>query len=272
VSSSDPSDVLGDLSAYVTVELSGEAEDVADALIADSLPPVFLDQVDLSENEGMALFLALLVTRRQQASIERDELVAFVERNRAYLTTTNVLEMLPTWLRQATDDDDVHEYIRNVMVQIRYVLDGHPERVDLVSSRLLWLCYALSLKVAAGHYTYPEAQAILAKPAHRSRVTPRAVLYLLRDCIDSLDSAQSSLSEYVTLLAECALTTGDDTCLVVALVLLSAAPPMTDEQSWLDVVERTAEELRRRSRLNAEGQEFLNRARSRYRMLGDEEL
>jgi hypothetical protein len=248
---------------YVAVSVDDDAEQMADELIADTLPRTFLNEIDLAAPGGLEELLVCLVLRHQQAAIEKDELVAFVQRNQAVLRRTSLLEMLSSQIEEA-DDEAFLRYLHDLVEQIRHVLAGRIDRVDLVSSRLLWLCVALHFKVDAGRMTHDEAVAVLRKDQHRQRIGPRAVLYMCKDYMDNRDTLSDPRIEYVMLLTECALLSGDAASLVFAFILLSDTPPPVDVNGWLRLVERAAAKLRAMGKLFPEGEQFLQRARTRF--------
>src|SRR5262249_14521492 len=151
----------------------------------DDLPEVFLDQLDLTAPDGPEVFLEALVRRRLQASLERSEIIAFVERNRQPLEQSGMLDLVADLASlQAEDDDEdkaVWAWFGEAIKQMQLVLDGHPESVDVVSSRLLWLCVALSYHVDSGRLSHSDAVGWLELPHNRERMTRHAVMYLLRD-------------------------------------------------------------------------------------------
>src|SRR2546428_880157 len=78
------------------VSLEGDAEQIAEALISGSLPATFLDEIDMADDRGKARLIACLMLRQQQASLEKDEIVRFVARNRRALNSgeLSVLDLL----------------------------------------------------------------------------------------------------------------------------------------------------------------------------------
>jgi hypothetical protein len=92
-------------SGMIAVSLEGDPEQVAGALVGQSLPDFFLSDIDLSTSMGMARWLNALVSRPYMASIEADELVAFVDRNRDFLRDGRLLEALKESVEGASDED-----------------------------------------------------------------------------------------------------------------------------------------------------------------------
>jgi hypothetical protein len=246
------------------VRLDGTPEETAEGLIADSLPQVFLDQIDLASADGPRLFVVSLVRRRYEASLERAEVIAFVERNRQVLERTGLLDSVLGMLNRAAQNDDDRAWFRDVIAQMKHVLDGHPERVDLVSSRLLWLCIALDSHVSSGRLDHAAAARCLQRPNNCERITPKAVLYLLRDYIDSADELEGPQSEYVLLMAECALLANDQTCMNVAAVLLRNVAPTADSSAWLMTWRRLRQRLAAVGAWSTEDQAALDRTAARF--------
>jgi len=246
------------------VRLDGTPEETAEALIADSLPQVFLDQIDLTSADGPRLFAVSLVRRRYEASLERAEVIAFVERNRPVLERMEFLDSVLGMLKRAARNDGDRAWFGDVIDQMKHVLDGHPEQVDLVSSRLLWLCIALDSHVSSGRLDHAAAIRWLLRPHNRERITPRAVLYLLRDYVDNADDLDELRSEYVLLMAECALLTDDKNCMVIAAVLLRNVPPVADSSAWLTTWHRLRQRLVGAGSWSAEDQAALDRTTARF--------
>jgi hypothetical protein len=246
------------------IRLDGTPEETAESLIADTLPRVFLDQIDLGSADGPGLFLKSFIRRRFEASLERAEVIAFVESNRQVLERTEFLDLLAEATKRAAQNDDDGSWYRDAIDQMKRVLDGHPEQVDLVSSRLLWLCVALDSHVDAGHLDHAAAVQWLLRPRNRERITPRAVLYLLRDYIDNADELDEPRPEYVLLMVECALLADDKTCMVVAAILLRNVPPAADSSALLTTWHQLKQRLVAAGSWAAEDQAALDRVAARF--------
>jgi hypothetical protein len=248
------------------IRLDGTPEQTADGLIADDLPEIFLDQLDLTSADGPKVFLDALIRRRFQASLERSEIIAFVERNRQALERTRFLDFVAELAdRQAENDDEgIWAWIGGAIGQLKLVLDGQPERVDVVSSRLLWLCAALSFHVNAGRLSHAEAVGWLELPRNRERMTRQAVMYLLRDYLENIGDLESTRAGYLLLLAECALLSGILDCMGMAAVLLRHVPPGSDPAAWLATWRRLRGRLVAAGTWAAEDEAALDRTAARF--------
>ena len=246
------------------VILKNSPEETAEDLIAPSLPRLFLDQIDLRSADGPGLFVEALSRRRFEASVERAEVIGFVERNRAVLERTGLLDSFVDMAGPAIQSDDDRTWIYNLIDQMKHVLGGHPERVDMVSSRLLWLCVALDYHVSSGLLDHAAAVQVLRRPHNRERITRNAVMYLLGDYINSMDELDTPRSEYVLLLAECALLADDKACMGGAAVLLGNIPPVADTSAWLAVYHRLRQRLAAVGAWTAEYQAALDRIAERF--------
>jgi hypothetical protein len=245
------------------VILKGSPEETADELIAPSLPRIFLDQIDLRSAEGPHLLVESLSRRRFEASVERAELIGFVERNRAVLENTGVLDSFVDMAEPAIGSDR-RGWLDNLIDQMKRVLDGHPERVDLISSRLLWLCVALGYYVSGGRLDHAAAVEVLRRPHNRERITHAAVMYLLIDYIDNMDKLDEQRPEYALLLAECALLADDKTCMNTAAGLLHCVPPGADTAALLTVWHQLRRRLAAAGAWTADHQAALDRIVARF--------
>jgi hypothetical protein len=247
------------------VPLDQDPESVADQLIADTLPETFLDEIDVGRADGMASFVLVLVSRQHQASIERDELIGFVERNRQILHAGGFLDAIFAAVGNATTDERVVSYVRSTIDQMRLVLDGHPESVDVVSDRLLWLCVALGMAVERTSFEEADVAHVLSKPQHNQRITPRAVQYLAFDLLRTYEKGEAPVTaEYTMVVAVCAIMAADLVSLVTSFAMLMALSPASDVIGWSRVVEDTAAAIAAQRPLTSEQEEFLRRVRSRH--------
>lgn len=248
----------------VIIGLDGTPEDTANEMIADTLPTVFLDQIDLDSRDGLRLFLPSLLRRRYQASFERAEVIGFVERNRAVLSETGVLDQLASMIERAMDEEAERNFYIDVIDQMRHVLDGHPESVDLISNRLLWLCVALDFHVSTGRLDHSAAVKWLERPDNRARLSSRAVLYLFQDYLRSMDDLDDLRPEYVLLITECALLADDTLGLKCSRIFMRMMSPASDWVAWLSVWRRLKSRLEAVGAWTAEDQAALELAATRF--------
>jgi hypothetical protein len=179
---------------------------------------------------------------------------AFVTANRAFLQRTRLLEGLATAAGRIKDQY-IGGWVAEAARQMQLVLAGHPEQLDMVSSRLLWLCVALDNHVEDGQLRHADVDRWLLRPATRRRITPRAVRYLARDYYRSRDQLQSPRTGYVLIIAECALHSGDPESMNMVAALLRNLPPPSDVEAWRGVQGRLRTRLLALDRWYAEDEQ-----------------
>ncbi|MFI1183562.1 hypothetical protein ACH4UT_29015 [Streptomyces sp. NPDC020799] len=219
--------------------MEGDPEATAQAYINDSLPEVFLDQIGLASAQDVRHLIDCLARRYHQASLECDEIERFVNRNKTYLRRTALLDKLAEAVSQRMDDEKQRAWMLHVLLQIGQVLHGHPERLDMMSSRLLWLCLALDNHVTARIYRHDQVVAWLRRAPTRRRMTPRAVQFLAIDYHRNADTLPEPRTEYVMIISECAMLADDERAMTMAAILLRNLPPPSEgSDAWLDVRHR----------------------------------
>ncbi|MEU9919646.1 hypothetical protein [Streptomyces sp. NPDC051001] len=260
----DPSD------QYVSVELSKSPDEIANVFFGSMLPYDPLARLDLrgaTGERGLALLMAALVHRLSQRSLERDEIVAFVEHNRVTLQRERWLEFLIDKLpagRSNDKDAPLLDATRDAAVQMRHALRGRPQDIDVISNRLLYLCIALDMKLGHDGFTYQTAVGHLFRPQTQALMSDAAVMYLFADYYRNMDEIDEPRTGYVMLLTECALLADTNSALVMAKILLRGLPPPGDTASWLDVRHRLAARLRSSGSWTAEDESWLARAVGRF--------
>lgn len=249
----------------VVIPVEGDPDASAQAYINDTLPAVFLDQIRLASDRDVVLLMDCLVRRYHQASFECDEIEGFVARNKAYLRRTGLLDRLAEAVARAAKDEGARVWMLGALQQMRHVLDGHPERLDMMSSRLLWLCLALDNHVTAGIYRHDEVVGWLRRDTTRRRMTPRAVQFLAADYYRNMDTLPEPRTEYVMIVSECAMLAENEVAMVMVAVLLRDLPPPLEGVSvWLDVRHRLRSRLQPLGKWGEEDETALQRAVSRF--------
>ena len=110
-----PASADGDKGKVYTVALDGDPEAVAEQLLKPHLPPRSLDEVRIQTEEDMARVIAMLFLRRGLASLEKDEIVAFVEGNRPHIERLlTALDAFSTAGRSVEDGEELSEYFAYV--------------------------------------------------------------------------------------------------------------------------------------------------------------
>ncbi|MGW7046389.1 hypothetical protein ACWGDT_27620 [Streptomyces avermitilis] len=227
----------------VEIPVEGDPDASAQAYINDSLPSVFLDQIDLASAEGVRQLAHCLARRYHQASLECDEIERFVNRNKAFLRRSKLLDRLAE-AAQRIEDEKQRAWTLDAVQQMGHALSGHPERLDMMSSRLLWLCLALDDHVTAQIYRHDQVVGWLRRATTRRRMTPQAVQFLAVDYYRNAGTLQQPRTEYVMIISECAMLAGNERAMTMAAVLLRDLPPPPDGgEAWLDVRHRLRSRL-----------------------------
>jgi hypothetical protein len=257
-------------SEYVTIAVDQPPEAMAEALMADALPPRWLDSIKLGSFADAATLLEYLGRRAHYAAIEKDELVAFAKANDTVLSPDAVRHLAR--VADGLDDEPMAEYLRYILDNLALALEGDYDAVNLRSDRLLWLVYALGTQVRSGILGYDAARAILAKPEHAARISPAALQYQTVDYVKLIDSPQAGPTECVMLLAEGALATHDLDSLLLAFIAVRHSPQPRDVASWADLIERAAATLRRHGKLDADGEAFAERVAARRAHVSEDDF
>jgi hypothetical protein len=255
----------------VQVPLDQPPEALAEALIADALPQQPLDAVRLeSKLDAMAL-LMYLTRRAHEAAIEKEELIAFAEANRG-VADLQMVELLERAVANVEGEDALTEYLNYILQNMRHAVAGDYDAIDLRSDRLLWLIMALSMQLASGLIEYEPARAILAKPEHSRHISPAALQYQTLDYVSAFETPHATNCEYIMLVAECALATGDRDNLAIAWVALMHSPQPRDTRSWADLIERASSALESDGRLDADGAAFAAKVRARFAEVDEDDF
>lgn len=225
---------------FETVSLHDDPDTVAHNLIRASLPGKFLDELSLDTDEGIAELMWLLLRRVGDASIEKDELIRFVQRNEGPLRA-RVAEMLPGMADAAKSTDEnfgaMFEYFNQ---NVELALAGRYEEMDMRSDRLFWLIYALASQLDDEFISFGEARSRLARPQTAQRISEHQLLYMVADFGKALGSPHEASWTMIMLVAECAIIAGMPGTLRVTAELLAEDPSATHYSHLLDLLERSA--------------------------------
>lgn len=194
------------------VSLEGDPEQAAEQLLAPNLWRVPLDQIDLSTETGQALLLARFIGSEGKASLEKDEVIRFTERNRASLPFF-LNDLLPKMAAsmKATEGGEAMAYlIEYFLKQVNHAYRKEYDQIDIHSDRLFWLIYVLASQLDSRRLSYDEALAYLRKPEHNQRISPRTLRYILRDYAESLNQPNRPAIEMLLLVGEAALMINDE--------------------------------------------------------------
>lgn len=260
--------------AYVSISLDESPDDIAEVLFRGMLPRDGLFEVDLSagDQEAMTRFGAALIARVLQRSLERDEIIRFVEENRQVLERTGWLTELSMMFEalNAVDVDDaprgqLPQALLDVLRQFQHALSGNPERIEVISNRLLYLCVALDMKIRAGHLGHTEAVKYwLDRPQVRQLMSPPALQFLLGDYIRHMDELNEDRAGYVCLVAECALLVDEPVSQRLGATLLRGLRPPLDAVNWLDVRRRLGRRLQQHGQWDQSDEQALRKAVQRF--------
>jgi hypothetical protein len=253
--------------SVTTIRLEGDPERVAEDLIRDSLPKTQLNEIDISDQAGLARLFACLMLRRNQASLEKDEILRFVQRNRKPLKS-GALDLLKKLAEAGTHvegGEGLSRFLEYLSTAVSAALEGRPQDIDIKSDRLLWLLYALGQQLSVGSIDYARAIAILQKPQHRDRISRLSLIFMLKDFAESLDTPSQAPVEYVLLILECALISRDVSSVAATSAILSKLPAPRDPASFVDVMARAREILASSGRKTSEIDECLERYKGRFR-------
>jgi len=223
------------------VPLEGDPEQIAEGLIRSSLPKSFLDEIDIASSEGQGRLLACLMLRRHQASLEKDEILRFVERNRTALEG-GALDLVRMFINIATLTDggaEMTTFFEYFTTQVQAALANRPQDIDIKSDRLLWLVYAAAQQLSGGRLTYAAARDLLAKPEHRERISPLSLRFMLVDYAESIGGTSEAPTEFVMLVNECALMSENVKAVVASVALLGKISTPADVQALIDLLQRS---------------------------------
>lgn len=227
-----------------SVALTGHPDEIAADLIRPHLPATLLDEIVLTDNESLPRLLAVLITRMGRASIEKDEMIRFVERNRAHQLAEAV-----DFLRIATDaagkidDERTAAYFAYVRENLEFAVSGEHARMDMRSDRLFWLIYALSTQFESGAIQWKAAVALLQRPETAQRISEHQLVYMVKDWADAIGSPQQMSVILPMLVAECALIGGFDAPLRIAARIVGRYPMTQHRAETVDLLERAAVHL-----------------------------
>jgi hypothetical protein len=252
---------------YVRVELSKSPDEISEAILAGMVREDHLTGARLSTDGARALplFMAALINRIPQRSLERDEIIQFVEANRSVLERTHWIADLISSLQDADMQDAMVRSLLHTLTPMQYVLDGRPQDIDVISNRLLYLCVALEMKINARHLSHKEAvDGWLDRESTKKLMSRTALTFMLKDYLENMDELEESRTGYVMLMAECAMLVNQSAALQMAAILLRSLPPPADPVCWLDLRQRIGRRLRNEGHWDKADEESLMRAVSRF--------
>lgn len=257
----------------LVVSLEGDADDVAEQLLRPHLPRQRLDQVVVGEGvKGMGDLFAHLMLRPGRASIERDELIAFVERNRRRWTP-KTMEILDKVCEAAcATDEEFGHFMDYFITNLRLAVTGNFAHMDMRSDKLFWLIYALSHQLESCKIRYAQARAKLNRDEVRTRISRHQLAYMLHDFAEGMESPHEPSITMLMLILECALI-GDHVDAVQAaagiLARFSLRAHVTDA---IDVLSRASARLSTAHRLESRIEECVRRLNAMQARVRDDDF
>lgn len=210
---------------YNIIKLDGNTvEGLAYELHKDALPKTYIDQVDISKEEGLAQLMSCLLLRRSQTTLEKDEIIRFVEHNRQALESGMLepLDQLMEILKQQKEGEGISIMYNYFKDNTTKALHGQYEEMNMLSDKLLWLIYALSIKVLNKSITYQEALEKLNKEENKNRISNSAILYMTKDLTEQIGAYNEVNKEMGMLILESALIIKDPIAAKTASILVTS--------------------------------------------------
>jgi hypothetical protein len=260
---------------YSVIRLEGDAEKIAEDLIRDSLPKTQLDEIDVSNEKGLARLFACLMLRQSQASLEKDEIIRFVQRNHKALQAgaLDLLTKLAEVGSKVEGGEKLGRYFQYFGEAVSAAIKGQPQDINLKSDRLLWLVYALAQQLSTGKLSYRKAQATLSKSQHKDRISQLSLIFMLQDYAESINTANQTPTEYVLLILECAILSGDAASADAASSVLGGLPAPRDPAALVEVMGRARKLLVETGRSPASIDETVGRYAGRFdKKVADDDL
>lgn len=254
------------------IMIEGDPDELAHRLIEPNLPSKFLDEVSIDDEKGIADFIAQLFLRSGKASIEKDELIRFVERNRPHIDE-KFMQLLALVTEAGTGtDESTGLYFGYVTENIRFAVARDFERMNMRSDRLFWLVYALAQLLQSDKIDITAAQSRLARPDTVQRISQHQLLYMIHDFADALDSPQEPPMTMMLLIGECALLGKNAASLKIACKILSRSAERRHHEETVDLVTRAVEWLRKWGEDTSALCEQLERLKGQTHRIPDEDF
>jgi hypothetical protein len=258
------------------VSLAGPPDDVAANLIAPNSPSKFLDDFILDDANSVAELFVNLMKRMGKASIEKDEMIRFVERNR-----TKLLSQVVALLRAASEaaeetdksgTESTRAYFSYVLENIELAANGKHDRMDMRSDRLFWLVYALAHQLDSGSIDWDQARELLRRPATAQRISEHQLIYMIHDWAEALDSPQQAPTTLLMLVCECAMIGGSSAALRGAATIVAKHLVLRHRAATIDLLTRAGAWLSARGDDAADIKAAAQALEKKGRPIGDDEF
>jgi len=192
---------LSDETIVRTVSLEGDPDDVAEQLIGD-VPGGRLDELRVRGDAGVAVVFKCLMMRRGFASIERDEIIGFVEHNRQCAAT--LMKALAAFAEAGSrveDGEELSHYFGYLCEQFGYAVNGRYESLNVRSDKLFWLIYVLNGQLSSGKIKYEDIRFRLSRPDVKARISSHQLIYMLSDYSESYAKPNQPSSDMLAIIA-----------------------------------------------------------------------
>ena len=249
-----------------TVSLEGDPEEAAEQLLEPHLWRVPLDQIDLSIQQGQAQFLARFIASEDKASLEKDELIRFTERNRESLPffMDDLLPKMLEAMKGTPDAERLSHVIDYFLENLRHAYAKEYDKINLRSDRLFWLIYVLASQLNDRKLTYDQAIAYLRKPQHRQRISPSQLQYMLFDYARSINQPNQPPIEMLLLIGEAALLSDDTKSAHASFSVVLTIGTTDNPDHLLQFIDHLQPYLAKKNLLDAKDLSALKRVQARY--------
>lgn len=258
---------------YSVIQIENlDVEKVAYDLIKDSLPKTFINEIDISTDEGLSKFLACLMIRRHQAAIEKDEIIEFVNKNKTALDKGRLAAIkhlfeaamkTPT-VENEKDVELMFKYFQDIIDYIELAYHGKADELNIKSDRLLWLLYAMALQLSSEKLEYFRALEILTQPQNTQRISPLSLMFMLYDYADTIGKSNQGPVEYILLIAESALLTNDADSLSGAMAILPKLDLPGKVEPLKTLLTHSISFLASKAKPTEEAEAYLHKIQSRF--------
>jgi hypothetical protein len=225
-----------------------------------------LDEIDLSTQQGQADLIARFMIREGKASTEKDELIAFVERNRSSIPpfVENVLQPFLELMDSDPQAAAMAAVARYFCEQVELAYQGDVDAIQTRSDRTFWLMFVLGAKLGSGGLSYVDAVAYLRKPVHRARITRTALQFMVHDFVESIGEPNQPATEMLMLIGEAACLAGEIDVVKRALLVVLKLGTARDSKNLMTYVRRQQEWLTTHGQLDPHFQDPISRITGRY--------
>lgn len=255
-----------------TVGLKGDPDDIAAQLLKPQLPSKMLDAISIRTDTGIAELLMHLVQRMGRASIEKDEMLRFVERNRSVLDSSK-LQILGDFAQAAAATDrKFGEYFKYFDENLKLAVVGRAAQMDMRSDKLFWLIFVLAHQVDSGYIAYDAALRKLSRPDVKARISEHQLVYMVHDYAQGLGTVHEPPREMLLLIGECGLLGQFPRVVQIVAMLLAKHPVERRRTECIGFLTRSTEYLRANGKEADEIRDAVSNMRSQDRVVPDDDF